>query len=548
MNAWEKFKGWFGGSAAESKPPVYAVSSLPDAGFRIGFDDGTKFAGGFGPTQLLTADYWTLRARSVQLFETNHYARGIIRRLVTNEINTGLHLECTPIERILGLPEDSLADWSEEVELRFDIWSKDPWLCDHYEMLTFGGLQRVKRMTALIDGDVLTVLRQHPVTRLPRIQLISGSAVRSPHDVTPRAGSRIVHGVELDSFDRQVAFWVVQRDGSFKRIPAWGEKSGRRLAWLTYGTEKRLEDVRGKPFLSLVMQSLKEIDRYRDSAQRKAVINSMLAMFIKKDEAKPGTQPIAAGGISRGRSVAIDNSGRARSFNTVEHIPGLVLDELQQGETPQAFGAHGTDEKFGDFESTMIQSIAWLYEIPPEILQLSFGSNYSASQAAINEFKMYLNKRRTEEGEQFCQPIYEDWLVSMALSGKIKADRLLESWRDDRQYDVFSAYTSADWSGHIKPAVDASKLVRGYIEQIEHGLITHDRASREINGTKYSSNIKKLKRENEMLADANKSLVDAGLLGTPPAPDVPEQDPNAEPTNQEDDADSSSAKTPRRVA
>jgi hypothetical protein len=54
------------------------------APFRYSFDDGSKFAGGFGVTELLLADYWTLRQRSSQLFEQNLYARGLIRRLVTN--------------------------------------------------------------------------------------------------------------------------------------------------------------------------------------------------------------------------------------------------------------------------------------------------------------------------------------------------------------------------------------------------------------------------------------------------------------------------------
>ena len=38
--------------------------------------------------------------------------------------------------------------------------------------------------------------------------------------------------------------------------------------------------------LSVILQSLKEIDRYRDATQRKAAINAILAMFIKKTQDK----------------------------------------------------------------------------------------------------------------------------------------------------------------------------------------------------------------------------------------------------------------------
>lgn len=505
--------------ATHQAHPSASTSTFPRV--RYSYDNGSKFSGGFGATELLTADYWTLRARSSQLFETNHYARGLIRRLVTNEINTGLHLEASPVESILGKEDDALAEWSEDVETRFELWQKDAWLCDHNEQMTLGAIQALVRMEAIVSGDVLVVLRQHKATGLPRVQLISGSAVRTPLSMTPKSGNRIEHGVEIDSNDRHVAYWVTQRDGKSKRLPSWGDKSGRKLAWLVYGTDKRLDAVRGKPILSLVLQSLREIDRYRDSTQRKAVINSMLAMFVQKAEPKSGTQSITGGAVRRGTDTMIDATGTERSFRAADLIPGLVLEELQHGETPHAFPSHGTDEKFGDFETAIIQSIAWANEIPPEILMLSFGSNYSASQAAINEFKIYMNKVRTTFGETFCQPIYVEWLVSMALTGKVSAPGLLEAWRDNSRYDIFAAWTCADWSGNIKPAVDISKLVKGYDQMVASGYMTRDRATRELSGTKFSTNVKKLRRENEALAEANEPLVE---LERPPAPEPPNQE------------------------
>lgn len=482
---------------------------LPQAsGFITKYDDGDKFFGGFGETQLLTADYWTLRQRSAQLFETNLYARGLIRRLITNEINTGLHLEAQPEEAILGLEEDSLAEWTEDVENRFALWERDPWLCDHAEMHSFGALQSIARMESLIVGDVLVMMRQNRATGTPRIQLINGSSVRTPPGARVRAGHRVTHGVEIDPQGRHVAFWVTQADGTSLRVPAYGERSGRRLAWLVYGTDRRLDDVRGKPILSLILQSLREIDRYRDSAQRKAVLNSMLAMFVSKSEERAGTRPLTAGAVRRDSVVANDGSAgqSPRRFAVAEHIPGLVLDELQVGEEPKAFPSNGTDERFGVFEESIIQAVAWANEIPPEILRLSFSSNYSASQAAINEFKMYLNKVRTSFGNAFCQPIYVEWLVAAALARKINAPGLLEAWRSSRLYDEFGAWSAADWSGHIKPAVDMSKLVRGYDALIASGLITRDRAARELTGMKFSKIAKQLNRENEALAIALEPL------------------------------------------
>ncbi len=486
------------------------VEALGPYDVQYRYETGSKYPGGYGQTSVLITDYWTLRQRSAELFEQNLFARGIIRRLVTNEIVTGLNLECTPEEAILGKPEESLADWAETVENRFVLWGDDPVLCDQKELDTFGSLQANIRAEALIAGDVLVTMRQSPVTGLPRIQLTPGSAVQNPWPMPKlRQGSRICHGVELDSMDHQVAYWVRQADGTSKRLPAYGEKTGRRLSWRVYGCDKRLDQVRGKPLLALVLQSLKEIDRFRDSTQRKAVVLSMLAMFIKKEQAMPGSRPLAAGAVRAGSGVSqLDSDGVPRRFNAVDMMPGLSLDELQVGETPQAFSTQGTVESYGDFEDSIICGIAWALELPPEILKLSFSSNYSASQAAINELKVYLYKTRTKFGDDVCTPIYKEWLISEVLNQRIIANGLLEAWRDPKQYDTWGAWTSCDWNGAVKPAVDASKLVKGYQAMLEAGLITRDRAARELTGMKFSKIAKLLKRENVLLVDANRVLLE----------------------------------------
>jgi len=519
----------------QSPVPVAAANLEP---WRYSYDDGTKFPGGYGPTELLLTDYWTLRQRSSELFERNLYARGLIRRLVTNEINVGLHLEATPEEAILGLAEDSLADWSETTENRFSLWCDNARLCDQTERLTFGELQVAARCEALVAGDVLVVLRQDPRTQLPRVQLISGDRVQTPFGITPSGTNEVCHGVEIDSLGRQVAYWVTQKDGTAKRLPAFGEKSGRRLAWLVYGTDKRLDDVRGKPILSLVLQSLKEVDRFRDSTQRKALVLSMLAMFVAKGEAKPGSRPLTRGATGSGRELQPDaTGGAAREFKTALHNPGWSIEELQHGEEPKAFKVDGTVETFGVFEQSIIQAVAWANEIPPEILMLSFGSNYSASQAAINEFKMYLNKVRTSFGNAFCQPIYVEWLLAEVLSQRIEALGLIEATRDSQLYDKLAAWISADWSGQIKPAVDLSKLVSGYDAMVAGGYITRDRAARELSGTKFSKNIKKLRRENMQVAEANAPLAELEALKKPAASAGSEAGPTEAKGQGDDGAD-----------
>lgn len=492
----------FGGKKMEASivPPRYSYESY----------DGEKFPGGFGDTKIFWDDYFTLRARSNQLFKENPYARGLLRCLVTNEINTGLTPEVLPNSAILGISEDELGEWAELVEDRFSIWANTPNLCDIAKQVDFGQLQQNVRLESLIGGDVLVVQRLDRRTGLPRIQLIGAASVETPLGMQSSPNLRIEHGVELDANGKHIAYHIMGATNKSIRIPAYGVKSGRRLAWLVYGSERRINEVRGEPLLSIVAQSLKELDRYKDATQRKAAVNAVLAIFMKKTQDKPGTKPLTGGAVRKTTISGVAPDGTDRKYNIASQIPGFSMDELQVGEEPVAFGNQGVDTAFGEFESAIIHAIAWSNNVPPEVLTKAFSSNYSASQAAINEFKNYLNDFRSRFGTNFCKPIYEEWLLSEVLSGRIKADGFLQSWRDTMGFDTYGAWVWSEWSGAIKPSTDILKQARGYSEMILNGLITRDRAAKELTGTKFSRNMRTIKRENVIIKEANEIL---GLHG-----------------------------------
>ena len=505
------------GYEAPPDPNVLDVNALGDFIGGASAWGGDKFIGGFGITKdYEIVDHWLLRKRSKQLFTENLYARGLIRRLITNEINKGLSLEATPDADILGLDPDQLSAWSENTERRFSIWGKNPELCDYRSARTFGALQRQARMMALISGDVLILLRQGP-SRLPTIELIDAEHVSDPEsDTLIRAarnrGNEIKNGVEINKAGRHIAFFVKQKNGIHRRISATGNRTGRKQAWLYYGTERMIDDVRGQSILALVMQSLKEVDRYRDSETRAAVINSMIAVWVEKTEDKASTLPMT-GGATRRDSVTTQNDSQGRKdVEFSQHLPGMVMQELQQGEKPTSYDTRRPNVNFGTFEASIISAIAWANEYPPEVVTLAFSSNYSASRGAVNELKMYLDMKRTAFGEEFNSPIYQDWTVSEALNGNNIAPSLLESWRNPSQWDIFGAWMLADWSGAIKPNVDLLKEVKAYKELVSEGWLTRDRASRELTGMKFSKVVKQLATENVGLVEALQPLIDAGLI------------------------------------
>jgi lambda family phage portal protein len=480
---------------------------------RYAADNGEKFPGGYGATEIPIADLWTLRARSADLFERNLFARGLIRRIVENMIATGLTLEATPIEPMLGFDDDGLEEWQEDVERRFGIWGSNKRICDYSGEHTFGELQADICREALVCGDCVVVSRRSSKYKVPQVEVISGTRVQTPLGVKPRPGNDIVDGVEIDSQGRHVAYFVVSQDGfrrKWERIACYGEKTDRRIAWMVYGSDKRVGVVRGKPLLAIVLQSLKEIDRYRDSTQRKAGIGATIAGYVTQTVEGAaralGIKNSSGGFGAKRKGAALEAeaaNGDKRRFDVEDYVPGVFIHTLEPGEEIKQLQNTAATEDFSAFQNAVLSAVAFCCSVPPEVFLMNYDKSFSAATAADNAFKVALSAWRKTFGTHACAPIYEEWLVTEVLKGKIKAKGLREAIADPSQYEVYYAWVSADWCGQVKPAIQLLQLVTAYERMIAQGLITRERAAMELNGSDFRKNVKKLGKENALLAIAN---------------------------------------------
>ena len=290
--------------------------------------------------------------------------------------------------------------------------------------------------------------------------------------------------------------------------------------------------VRGMPLLGILLQSLKELDRYRDSEQRAAVVNSNIAMFIQKDQDLPGTNPYSAGAVRSTVVETSNNNGTPREFKVTESIPGVVMEELQFGEKPVSFDTARPNVNYGAFEQSIIRAIAWATEVPPEILTLEFSSNYSASKAATNEFKAYLSKMRAEFGATFCRPIYMEWLAGEVNADRIQAPGYLAARRNPLLYNELGAWTNATWAGPMKPSVDLGKDVDAYLKATEANAISMTRMSEDLFGVRFTRVLKRIEREKRLVAALNEKL---GIIEPVPATNTTTSQSGGSPFNPEPD-------------
>lgn len=540
----------------EERPArVVSVSELRNAAASVYYDtfDGERSPGGLGAVPIMSFDYWTLRARSVEAYTKNLFAHGTINRIVTAIIGTGLGVESQPERAYTGMTKEQSQAWSDQVETLWRLWGSLPQMCDHLGELTLSQLERAIMLIALLSGDVLIVPTQDKRTGMPKLRIFPGERVRTPlfdHGSLPE-GHRIMHGVETDKAGKVVAYyvekistqpWLDLRLG-YERIPAF-DSNGRPLAWLQFATSKRWDQVRGLPLLAMSLQSFKQLDSYRNNVQLKAALAATLALVVTRDvDAKgPGTNPLANIGAKSGFAKNVgdftqkppDTAGAETTLlNTLRAFPGIMVEGLAPGEDIKSFNSNAAaDENLGDHEAAILSGIGFGYSVPPEVLRMTFGSNYSASRAAEVNFKVYVDQERSAFGDTLLKPLYREFLMCCALRRLVKADGMLESVGKPERWFVYAAWVHCELSGAVKPDVDPLKLVNAYSVMVAKGWITNQMVTKQLGNGRFDKNVEELARENLSLAEANKPLAPPPKEGPKPSEDDKDEEQDREETKR----------------
>ena len=435
-----------------------------------------------------------LRQRARDLYMGgSSLSTGAVKTMRTNVVGIGLKLKSTVDREFLNISEEAANTLERNIEREFELWA-DSTNCDLQRLDTFTELQQLAFLNWLISGDVIATL---PITKRVnspydlRINLIEADRLCNPQN--DLLNPLIIEGVEHNKKGEVVAYHIAKHHPlefntttyEWIKVEAYGKTTGRRNV-LHLMNRERIGQCRGVPFVAPIIEDLKQLGRYTEAELMAAVISGMYTIFIEHENSAEG-EPLG--------SVVDENQQVDRGDEkSLEIGNGLIMD-LEPGAKAHDTNPGRPNSQFDPFITSISRYIGAALEIPYEILLKHFSSSYSASRGALLEFFKAVKMYRAWLTNDFCQPVFEEWLSEAVAKGRIHAPGFF------RDPAIKKAYCKAEWNGPSTGQLDPLKEVNAAEKRVQNGFSTRARETVELTGMEYNRNIEQLKREEKQLKE-----------------------------------------------
>lgn len=415
------------------------------------------------PNTDIIRDLRTLRARSRDQMRNAPVALGALNTTVSHVVGTGLAYTPAIDAEFLGLSAEEAEAWQDDTKRRFNAWagSAD---CDAARQLDFYGIQELAFRSMLESGDVgvLTPRMARPgkPARLA-LQLLEADRICNPQggantdalqegvEVAPGTGETLaVHVARRHPGDPSGA-------NQWDRVAVRGAATGRRNVLMLF-KPSRPGQVRGVPWISPVLEPLKQLGRWSDAELNAAVISGIHATFVTMD---PDAFDALYDEETQGDLISKAGawSGEMESGKAINLLPGESIASPTPGRPNPAFDP---------FWTAMVRQIGMALEMPYEVLVMHFQSSYSAARAALLMAWKAFRGKRDLLAKLLCQPVLELWLADEVAEGRISAPGFFAS-------DVVrAAWCAAIWTGDGPGSIDPAKEVDAARKRVELGIST----------------------------------------------------------------------------
>jgi lambda family phage portal protein len=381
-----------------------------------------------------------LRALGRLLARDNDYFIGFLKKLDANVIGTtGLKLQADA-KKATGESNEKL---NRQIEDAWKDWSRKR-NCDVTEQLSLRDIASLFLRTIATDGEALMRLVYEDGLKIQMLDVdwldedYNSTAEQSP------TGNRIVMSVEVDKYDKPVAYWFTDPRWSTVSVPGLKlvPQQSRRLRVpadqvIHRFIPERVGQRRGVTWAHSTLITANQLDGFDEAELVAARINASNMAFVSPPAPLDGGNPEASG------------------INT-EVAPGQVL-ELPAGYTVHEFSPNKPQDN--EFSKRMLRKMF-------AGLGVSYSTgtgdlsevNFSSIRAGTIEEREVWRMMQTFLAEHLYQDIYEKWLMFNA---------------GDVPVTMLEKVMYPCWRGRGFDWVDPLKDANADIAAMEKGIKTH---------------------------------------------------------------------------
>ena len=390
----------------------------------------------------------TTRNRSRDLANNNEYAKKYLQMLVANVVGpNGFTLVSEVMESRAG-PD---APARQVIERHWSTWCRRG-SAEITGRLSFTQMQQAVAETWARDGEALLVQITGAKARNPygyALRLIEVDRLPVFYSRDLKNGSRVEMGVELDEFNRPVAYWLNMGALSssaaavkLTRVPA--------EQVLHIFKPYRAEQVRGMPAMHAVINGMKMLDGYEEAAVVAARVGASKMGFFTTPEGDPS-------------GVGDDKDDQGNTITEAD--PGSFF-SLPPGVQFQEFNPDYPHANYDSFMKRRLRGIASGLGVTYHGLANDLeGVNYSSIRSGTLEERDAWMVQQNWFADAFLRPVFLEWLRWGLTTGAIAYEN--GNALPINKYDKFSAHR---WQGRRWGWVDPMKDIQAARLAIQTGI------------------------------------------------------------------------------
>lgn len=411
LQAWRAQHGPAARRAAMSQSQLAGIGRRMYAGAQFDRTTSDWMAAGTSADSELVTSLRPLRNRSRQLCRDNEYAKAARRTVMLNVVGRGIGLQAQ-VRMRRGDAFDTRTN--DAIEKAWTKWARAK-SCHTAGRMSWARLQQVIMQGVFESGEILVrmVNQKFGDSLVPMgLELIEADQIVDTwNGRVSETGNEIRMGVEVDQWQRPVAYWLYPRhpgdalaavtlqSTGYVRVPA--------SEVLHIALFDRPYQTRGEPWMHAALQKLRHMGGYEEAEIVAARASAAIMGFKQKPEVEiPG-------------ELADDADDVVDGDRVTDMAPGIIM-ELAPGETFTGFNPSRPNAALDPFMRFMLRSVAAGVGVSYESLSRDYSqSNYSSSRLALLTDRDLWRVVQDWLIETLCQPVFEAWLDRAVMAGAV---------------------------------------------------------------------------------------------------------------------------------